>query len=326
MSYLWNALAIGLALLLLVSGVAKLRDQSALRDELPSFGVPRALGPTVAVALPLIEVCAGVLILIPATRSAGGVLSAIILSFVLVAVCYAMRNRPSRPLCHCFGSMYSRPVDRSTVLRLVALIVTSIVVAWPSKLITGECGTTCGIGSLNVLRGLVLLLLLSSAAQWRVSQHLIRQQAILLSQSERVRPTVGVRPGAGEAPGVLGDVSAATSHHDFAVVFVGHQCSACVGLIDDLVRSDMEPARPYVVVSDSAEIPGARLNGAEAVVVDEDNRLQQMFGIQATPTAIIISHDQLALRPRAEGVDAVMESLGISRLNSFQDRDTSRVH
>ena len=117
------------AAVLVVSGVAKLRDPDSVDRAFTSLGVPPPLGaPVVRRVLPWAEVALGTWLLL-ATGPALVVVSLLTLAlFVtyLVLVSLAVR-RPEPADCGCFGALGDDRVTRVTVWRNALLVVAALL-------------------------------------------------------------------------------------------------------------------------------------------------------------------------------------------------------
>jgi hypothetical protein len=102
------------------AGAAKLRDLPGSRQAMEGFGVPRQLSAVAGAALPLAELGIAVLLVIPSLATAGAVL-ALCLLLAMTGAIIRLLVRGESPDCHCFGTVHSEPVGRSTLVRSVAL-------------------------------------------------------------------------------------------------------------------------------------------------------------------------------------------------------------
>src|SRR5882724_5507916 len=91
-----------------LAGIAKLLDREGSREAARGFGVPERLAGFVGVALPLAELTAAGLLLVPTTAQAGAILALALLGGFIVAIAAAMA-RGEAPDCHCFGALHSEP-------------------------------------------------------------------------------------------------------------------------------------------------------------------------------------------------------------------------
>src|SRR3954447_10978042 len=94
-----------LALVFVVSAVAKVRDREGSREAVVAFGVPSLLVGGVAAGLPVAElVCAALLVLPDPFATLGAVCSLVLLAAFTVAVVVNL-IQGHQPECHCFGSI-----------------------------------------------------------------------------------------------------------------------------------------------------------------------------------------------------------------------------
>ena len=105
----------------LVSGTLKLRNP-AWRATAPEFGAPAALVPV----LPAAEIALGALLV----AQLGGPwvpLAALVLLLAFTAAIVRQLARGRAVPCACFGELSTRPVDRLTVARNLALCTLALV-------------------------------------------------------------------------------------------------------------------------------------------------------------------------------------------------------
>lgn len=121
-----------LSAVLLVSGVAKVRDARATRDAFDALRVPGLVPSDVAAqALPWFEIALGLLLLV----SPSGWLVPVTLTLVLLMLAYTwLVGRAlgfDEPVsCSCFGSLGRHDIDRTTLGRNVLLTLLAGVSAW----------------------------------------------------------------------------------------------------------------------------------------------------------------------------------------------------
>jgi putative oxidoreductase len=121
-------LRLGLGALFVVAGGLKLRDPAAFAQEIANYQLLPALAPYLALALPTIEIVAGVaLLLLPAPwqRAAALALAGLLAMFTVATLAVVVRGVNIE--CGCFGAG-GGPVNWSTVLRDLALIGAAMVV------------------------------------------------------------------------------------------------------------------------------------------------------------------------------------------------------
>lgn len=159
--------ALTLVAVLLVSGVAKLRDPRATRDAFGALRVPAIVPADVAApALPWLEIALAVLLLVaPAT---GLVLVAALVVLLMLAYT-ALVGRAlgfDEPVtCSCFGSIGRHDVDRTTLARNVLLTVLAAVVLWfaldggsvPSALVALDGGSWAALAATLAVAAVAVL-------------------------------------------------------------------------------------------------------------------------------------------------------------------------
>jgi hypothetical protein len=120
------------ALVLLVSGVAKLGDRAATGTALHELRLPTPLrAGWVTWALPVAELVVAGALLSPwrGSYAAGAGAATVLMLAFLVVVARAMTFHP-RPACPCFGRMGDHRIGARTLARNVALVVLATIGAW----------------------------------------------------------------------------------------------------------------------------------------------------------------------------------------------------
>lgn len=117
---------------LLVSGIAKLRDTRATRDAFDALRVPKAVPfDAAATALPWLEIGLAVLLLV----APAGWLVPVTLALLLLMLAYtglvARALSFDEPVtCSCFGSLGRHAIDRTTLARNVLLVALAGLTVW----------------------------------------------------------------------------------------------------------------------------------------------------------------------------------------------------
>lgn len=167
----WMARA-ALATLLAHAALDKLRDTALTEQHLGAYGVPAALGPALARALPVAEGLAAVLLLTP-WRAAGAVLAAALLLGYGAAM--AWHRLHGRELdCGCGGEPL--PVSGVLVLRNLVLAGLAAVAAAPLA------PRAMGGADFAVVAAALLLVTLLYAALHQVLRHRARRPGRALFQ------------------------------------------------------------------------------------------------------------------------------------------------
>src|SRR5215831_20007458 len=93
-----------LCLVFLVAGFGKLQDRAGSRQLMIDFGLPRALGGPLAVALPILEIAVAIALL-PSPLAWFGAWGALALLALFIAGIGVALLRGRKPDCHCFGKL-----------------------------------------------------------------------------------------------------------------------------------------------------------------------------------------------------------------------------
>jgi uncharacterized membrane protein YphA (DoxX/SURF4 family) len=107
-----------------VSGVAKVAAPQQWRSQSAGLGVPR----TIAIVVPAIELVVGASLVAQLARRVSAVVAIVmLLAFTTLLVVRLKQGR--RPPCACFGSLTSKPIGWSDVVRNVVFIALAVAAA-----------------------------------------------------------------------------------------------------------------------------------------------------------------------------------------------------
>ncbi|MEP6477978.1 MAG: MauE/DoxX family redox-associated membrane protein [Rhodoglobus sp.] len=120
-----------IAVVLLASGIAKVRTPGRTVDAMAALGVPGFFRRGwIAALLPVVEiVVGGVLLLAPGLLRLLAALAATVMMLVFIALIGKVVASGEDVSCECFGALSRDPVDRWTLVRNVLLLVASAVAA-----------------------------------------------------------------------------------------------------------------------------------------------------------------------------------------------------
>lgn len=250
-----------LAAILAVASVAKLWDLVGASQAMRSFGVPAPLARPLAISLAVCEAVIAIALL-PAGLARPAAIAATVLfgTFALVVAFARLRGRT--PDCHCFGRLHSSPAGWWPIVgRNVGLAVAAAAVAsQPASSITATTLLAFGVVALVVGQALVLYMLLR-----RYGRALARIEQ-LESGVERPRPlAVGE-----EAPTFDG---LPARGRQALLVFSAPGCGPCAMLLPKVAEWQRELA--HVV----------------AVTVVEDGGVADLYGVEMTPSAVLVDAD-----------------------------------
>lgn len=140
-----------LGAVLLVAGIAKMRDRTGFAASVRAFGlVPRSWSRGVATVLPVVELACGILLLTGfAVRTAAVAATGLLVVFTVGIAANLTRGRTAP--CACFGAATARRLGPSALVRNLLILVAGALVL---------VGTVTGVpDSLQVADGLGALLI-----------------------------------------------------------------------------------------------------------------------------------------------------------------------
>jgi peroxiredoxin len=312
-----------LAAVFVVAGVAKLADREGSRRAVTDFGVPAALAAPIGILLPLVELGVAAA-LIPTATVFWGAVAALALLLLFVAGIGANLARGRRPDCHCFGQLHSAPAGWSTLARNAVLAAVAAFLVWrgleggvgPS--VVGWIGALSAAGMLVLAGGMIVLALL--AAQWLFLFGLLRQNGRLLARlgvvEERLaaaglapepsengtQPPAGLPVGSPAPAFGLEDLRGEEVALDrlrargkpVVLLFTDPGCGPCAELLPEVGRWQHEYAEKLtisLVGRGSAEENSAEISehGIDNVLLQEDWEVADAYGVDGTPSAVVVS-------------------------------------
>ena len=308
-----------LAVVFVVSAVAKVRDRAGSRTAVREFGVPSALVPTIAVGLPLAELtCAVLLLTADPGATFGAVASALLLAAFTVAIAVNLLQG-RRPDCHCFGQLDTGETGWLTVGRNAVLIVIALVplaqagsLAFPGSTLASYDGQQLAVGLS------ITALVLAVAALALFCRTLLRQYGgvlLRLETLEAVGRPAPPRPAPDfSLPDLDGTVVSLNGTLDeglpVLVAFISPTCELCSDVIPDLAgwQTDQSELRILVLSTGSVADNVAKLAGNDVpVLLQQDWEVAKAFQSQGTPCAYLVGVDGLIAGEPAYGVDDVRQ-------------------
>jgi len=316
-----------------VAGVAKLADLPGSRAALTGFGVWKALVPAGAVALPLAEISAAVLLLIAPTAQIGGILAALLLAGFVIGIEQALR-RGRAPECHCFGQLHSKPAGRETQARNAALALPAIFTAalGPGPgLVTWADDQGATVVALVIMSTATALLALASYLLWQDKLQLAGHgHGASVPDFEPPLPVGQALPDF-KVRDVKGDAVGAKALVDDGrgiLVFVSATCGPCRGLLPEIARwQELLGERLGIhVLSTGDRDTNLALADEHAlsILLDDDAGASRAFRVLATPCAIEYDADGRVASNTATGSIAI-EALIRTALKRRPDEPFSLV-
>jgi uncharacterized membrane protein YphA (DoxX/SURF4 family)/peroxiredoxin len=289
---------LGLAVVFLVAGVAKLADRPGTRQALANFDVPARLIDPFVLLLPLTELAAATALVFPTTARWGAACSLLLLVLFVVGLTRVLR-RGETPDCHCFGQLHSKPASWTTVARnlVLALPAAYIALTGPGPSLTAWVASTNATDLwLIAIGALATLTTATSVLLWR--------------ENRRLRSTNGRAPAAPRQIGALAPQfslpSAAgrvVSLQDLladdracVLTFVSSGCGPCAALLPELARwhDTITERLALTLVAPGEAIQAealAREHFLADVLIDEQATVMHAYGVWGTPSAILVASD-----------------------------------
>ena len=271
-------LRLGLAGILVVASVAKLWDLAGASEAMRGFGAPARLARPLAIVLAVVEALIAVFAL-PASTARVAALAAAGLFVTFAIVVAVARLRGRTPDCHCFGRLHSAPAGWPIVVRNAALAAAAAVVAsQPASILTGTDVFVFGIVALVIVQALVLYTLLR-----RYGRALARIEA-LEARAPRLEPlALGT-----EAPPFAG---LPERGRQAVLVFTAPSCGPCAALLPKVAAWQRE------------------LANVVAITTVEDPSVADAYGVEMTPSAVLIDADGRIAGELTLGADAIEDLL-----------------
>jgi len=116
MEYVLLFARIFLAVVFLIAGIGKLLDLKGSKSAMLGFGLPESLAAPAAIALPIAELIAAILLIPKSTAWWGALLAFLLLAAFVGGIAYNM-SKGRAPDCHCFGQIHSEPAGSRTLIR-----------------------------------------------------------------------------------------------------------------------------------------------------------------------------------------------------------------
>ena len=324
-----------LALIFILSGLAKLVDRPGSRQAMLNFGVPVRLATPFAVLLPLAElVVAGSLI--PNVSAWWGALGALALLLLFTAAVGYHLMRGHTPKCHCFGQVSSEPIGWPTLVRnLILSALAGLIVGFGRTSVginvLGWLGTTTVTQRVELSIGGLMVALL--AAGGIALLQLLRQQGDLLQRFQELETKLATSGTQGTAelpsPAVAGvgaptfrlpDLSGQFMTLDILLsrgmpvllTFSDPECGPCNSLLPEVGRWQRDYASKLTLVLISRGTPEdnrvkAGQHGIAFVLLQQDREIAEAYQAHGTPCAVLVRADGTMGSGLACGAEQIRE-------------------
>lgn len=332
-----------LAVVFLVSGLAKLVDQQGSRQAFVDFGLPRRLAGPLGYGLPLAELAVAVALLPTATAWYAAIgASALLVVFLLGMGVNLARGR--RPDCHCFGQVHSAPIGPGSLVRNGVLLAVAVFIVWEGRISPGP--SVAWIKGLTAMERIslalaVILLILLAAAAWLLFQ-VLRQQGRFLLRLEALEarlagtasaprpaqtpttplPTAGLPVGMSaprfQLKGLRGEVvtldSLLADGKPVLLLFTHPTCGPCQALMPEIGRWQRQHAEhlDVVIVTEGAVADNLATSsefGLTHVLLQQKREAAEAYRSAGTPAAVLVRTNGTIGSPLALGADAIRDLL-----------------
>ena len=335
-----------LAAVFAVAGTAKLLDAAGSRAALEGFGVPRAAARPAIRVLPVAELAIAAGLLVPASAWWSALAAAGLLAVFMAAIGVSMA-RGAAPDCHCFGRLHSAPVSWRTQLRNGVLAAAAGVavlagrgasglspVRWAGHLNAAELGLAAAVAVLSAV----------AAGQAWLLYGLSRQNGRVLARLENLEQRTGTGGPPGTAglagarhasgKGPVRGLAVGAPAPDFELpaadgrrvslrallgrglpvllLFSDPGCGHCHALLPQ-VASWQHQHRDRLTVALASRRPAGQnaatpeTHGLRDVLVQANREIAEAYGVNGTPSAVLIAVSGTIASPPAAGAQAITQ-------------------
>jgi thiol-disulfide isomerase/thioredoxin/uncharacterized membrane protein YphA (DoxX/SURF4 family) len=305
-----------LAVVFVVAAIGKLLDLGGSRRALEEFGVPARAARLGGVGLPIAELAVAIALMLRPTAR-WGALGALLLLLAFSGGMARALSRGEAPDCHCFGQIHSEPAGISTLGRnaVLALAAAVIVVAGPGPSVDGALGGLHGAQIALVATSVLAAVLAVAVAQLWADRRRLGSEL----DAARVAEAPPGLPRGTPAPdfqlaAVRGTAGSLTKLSERArptvLVFVSTGCGPCLTLLpslghwQDALSSSVRLATIFEGEREEIERLSAE-HELNLVMAQRERETFELYGLRATPSAVLIGDDGAIAAAPAEGVPAI---------------------
>jgi methylamine dehydrogenase accessory protein MauD len=293
-----------LAVVFAAAGVGKLLDLGGSRQAVRDFGVPEGIADAAGVLLPVVELAAAVLLVLPVTARWGAALALLLLLGFIAGIVNALRHGVA-PDCHCFGQLHSAPAGRGTLVRngVLAAVGAFVLIEGPGPALDTWVSESSAAEIVALVLALVTVGLAAYTAQIYFA---VGKMAEDLAAAQRM--AAGAPPGlpvGAKAPDFsLASLGGATVTLEelrerrlpVLLVFASPGCSSCLQLFPDLRRWQRTLSERLTIAVISAGTVKENKTLADehqldAVLIQAKDELALTYRIRGTPTAVLVTAD-----------------------------------
>ncbi len=311
---------LALSLIFGVAGIAKLLDQPGTRQAVVNFGAPEHTAPRIAIALPVVEllIMLGLLFNESARWSAWAALVTLTVFMIVIGVNLAQGRTHD---CHCFGQLHSRPLGWPTLAKNVVFALLAIVVVWRFKPNVYPPIYTTIFAAIADLSGITVVLLavaivfgVAALVFWqrRKPDKPIKIPKALPLDSPAPNFEIQSYEGGNRSLSQLLEPG-----KPLLLLFTNPKCGPCVSLFEEIKDwQDSHGTTLTIALISRGSIKdnfvSVAKNGLGEVLLQQKAEIANLFGANATPTAILVNQEgRIASHPAAgaDEIRALLESV-----------------
>ncbi len=299
-------LRVGLAVVFVTAGLAKLADLRSFRQTLRGFGVSEPVANVSARLVPIAELATAVALLPQPSARWGGVAALILLGVFIGGIANALRNG-RRPDCNCFGQLASSRVGPRTLIRngVLAAMAAVVVAQGPGASLSSWTGNHSAaelIAALAFVAGAILAVVLIRYRKQNqdLTAWLMRTTRELASLPSGL--PVGLRAPSFELPNSQGVMVSLQQLCDkgrpVVLLFTSPTCGPCIRLLPDLERwhGALGNHVTFATLATGGGVPNATQHllqpASELLTLQQDGQeILDMYRVRSTPTAVVVNPD-----------------------------------
>lgn len=311
---------IGLAAVFAIAGAAKLADRQGAGRAAREFGLGR-FAPFLAATVPFVELALAATLVPASSARFAAIGAALLLAAFAIAIAIALAHG-RRPDCHCFGKLHSSAAGPGTLLRNAGLAALAMLVATRPAPRAGWVElASSGVALLVAVQSLLAFSLLRryGRALRRIEELEtgVERPAVLAAGDEA--PDFTLPRLAGGEVTLRGLLAPARS---LLLLFVDPTCAPCHELVPQMGGWLDERITPVFISGGELDANGVFAEYGE-VVLQREREVAELYGADATPSAILIGPDGRIEQPLATGRAAIQELVTVELAVSVDaSRDT----
>jgi len=316
-----------LASVLAVSGIAKSVDPAGTRGAIAAFGFPRLATPG-AWLLPAVEIALAAALVPNLTAAYAGLGTLALLAGFSVVIAANLRRRHT-PECHCFGHLYSAPISQTTLLRNTGLAVVAAAIAMAGWWEPGPSALDLTATLHPVMAGALMVGTLTTATIVGIGFR--RNTSAHAGGARRAALPIGVPAPDFTMLSVDGESvslgNLLTERKPLLAVFVSPTCGPCTAFLPKIEawQDAHGDVLSFVVISRAVQRENSHLMSAlpgVRVLFQGDARVDNAWGVTATPSAVLIDIDSRIASNVSVGAGAIQKL--VATILATKSRRTAR--